>query len=359
MRVAVLACLVAALALGGSASAQTLLASPLVEHWDGTSWTQVTVPSAGPALGAVVAPSATDVWAFGTDDVAVHWDGTSWHRVTLPIPKDSAAPGFYGAAATSPNDVWAVGNVSPRHAPEHAIIDHWNGRRWRIVPGPPPRSELYGITALSAHDAWAVGGVGGLALTLHWNGKSWKQVPTPNPAPSTTPAAHLGNMLTAVAGSSSRDVWAVGRYNLWGNGIHGSRALILHWDGSRWKLVPNPSFVAGHVSFLNGVTASSPAGAWVVGGVNRHNAQDALAERWNGRRWSVVHVNGPTLGGASALAANDVWAAGGSYAGPGRIMRWNGHAWALATKLDARHSLAAVAEVSPTNVWAVGGRFTH
>jgi hypothetical protein len=365
--VVVLAVFLLGSALGGSASAQSLVASPLVEHWDGTSWSQVAVPSSGAALGVVVAPSATEVWAFGTSDVALHRDGTSWHRVTLPTPKDSAAPAFWGAGAISPDDIWAVGSVAPAHAPEHAIIDHWNGRRWQLVPGPPARSELYGVAALSADNVWAVGaasvstanGFERLALALHWNGKAWKQVPTPNPAPSTMAATHVSNVLSAVSGSSSRDVWAVGQYNLWQGGTRGSRALVLHWNGKSWKLVPSPSIVAGHVSWLNGVAAPSATGAWAVGGVNNHNARHALAERWNGQRWSVVRINSPVLSGASALAANDAWAAGGSYAGPGRIMRWNGHLWTLATKLDPRHSLAAVAEVSPTDVWAVGGRFTH
>ena len=97
-----------------------------------------------------------------------------------------------------------------------------------------------------------------------------------------------------------------------------------------------------------------------TGGINRHNAQHALSERWNGARWSVVRVNGPHLAGVSALAANDAWAAAGSgsSAGAGRIMHWNGHLWTLATKLDSRRGLGAVAEVSPTDVWAVGGHFT-
>jgi hypothetical protein len=354
------------LALGGSASAQSLVASPLVEHWDGTSWTQAALPAGGPGLNAVVAPSASDVWAFGTSDVALHWDGTSWQRMTLPTPRDSAAPGFYGAGAVSPDDIWAVGDVSPAHAPSHAVIDHWNGRRWQLVPGPPTRSELYGVAALSANDVWAVGdasvstanGLERLALTLHWNGRAWKQVPTPNPAPSTMPASSVSNLLAAVSGSSSRDVWAVGQYYLWANGIRGSRALALRWDGSRWKLVPDPALVAGHVSFLYGVAAPSPKGAWAVGGMNRRGGQHALAERWNGERWSVVRTTGSHLAGVSALAANDAWAAGGSYAGPGRMMHWNGHVWTVATKLATRHSLAAVAEVSPTDVWAVGGQFT-
>jgi hypothetical protein len=356
-------------ALGGSASARSLITGPLVEHFDGTSWTQVTVPPIQYGLDAVVAPSATDVWAFGVSRVALHWDGTSWQRVMMPTPRHSAAPGFWGAAAVSFHDVWAVGDVSPARAPEHGIIDHWNGSRWQLVPFTIPRSELYGIAALSANDVWAVGdasvltssGYERLALTLHWNGRNWKQVASPNPAPSAMDVTHVGNLLYAVSGSSSRDVWAVGQYNLSTNSIHGSRALLLHWDGKQWKPAPNPSLVAGHVSFLSGVAAPSATSAWAVGGINRRNAAHALAVRWNGARWSVVRVNGPRLLGVSALAANDAWAVAGSglSAGAGRVMHWNGHLWTLATKLDSRRGLGAVAEVTPTDVWAVGGHLKH
>lgn len=364
--VALVTFLVLGLVLGGSASARSEIAAPLVEHWDGTSWASAALPAGGSGLEAVVAPSAKEVWAFGTSSFAEHWNGTSWRRVTMPTPKHVAAPEFVAAAAVSPSDVWAVGDVSPTNAPSHGIIDHWNGRRWQVVPGPPTRSELSGVFALSAKDAWAVGqvsvstpnGFERLALTLHWNGKAWKQVATPNPAAPATPAANVDNSLAAVAGSSSRSVWAVGQYYLQTNTIRGSRALVLHWNGRSWKWIPNPDAVAQHVSLLNGVAAPSAHGVWAVGSINRHNAQHALAERWDGKRWTVVHASGPRLGGVSALAPDDAWAAGGSD-GPGRIMHWNGSAWVLATKLRTKQGLAAVAEVSPTDVWAVGGRFTY
>lgn len=364
---AVLIFLGVGLALGSSASARSLNVIPLVEHWDGTSWSEVAVPSGGTWLDAVVAPSATDVWAFGPSAIAEHWDGTSWHSVSLPIPAGFAAPQFLGAAADSPDDIWAVGEASPANGPTHAIIDHWNGERWQLVPGPPARSELYGVAALSANDVWAVGDVSvstangfeRLALTLHWNGAAWTQVPTPNPAPATMPAASLANILAAVAGSSSGDVWAVGSYYLWANGVRGTRSLVLHWDGTRWTQVSTPDpLTPGHAGSLDGVSAPSATGAWAVGWVNRHGARHALAERWNGERWSIVHTTGAALGGVSALAANDAWAAGAPDGG-GVVTHWNGHVWTVAVKLDRRRGLSAVAEVSPTDVWAVGGLIKH
>jgi hypothetical protein len=43
----------------------------------------------------------------------------------------------------------------------------------------------------------------------------------------------------------------------------------------------------------------------------------------------------------------------------GDVMYWNGNAWTVKTKLDKSGELVAVAEVSPTDVWAVGGLIKH
>lgn len=360
------AVLLVALALDGSASAQSLSVVPLVEHWDGTAWAQVAAPVGSVGLNAVVAPAATDVWGFGSSRVAVHWDGTAWKRVSLPLPKGSGFGEFVGASAVSPDDIWAVGDVSVAHGPTQALIDHWNGRRWTSVPGPlKNKDSLSGVAALSATNVWAVGetGVstatgGGLrTVTIHWNGKAWKQVPSPNPTGAKS--ANFSDTLAAVAGTSARNVWAVGQYHLDANGTRGSRSLVLHWNGRRWKQVQTPDpLTPGHASYLSGVAAPSAAGVWAVGTVNRHGAGHALAEFWNGAQWKIVHTTGPPFTAVSALGATDAWAAGGRDSG-GDVMRWNSGAWTVGTKLDQRRGLLAIAEVSPTDVWAVGGLVKH
>jgi hypothetical protein len=356
------------LALGGSASATSLRVVSLVEHWDGTSWSRVSVASEATGLDAVVAPTATDVWAFGSSRIALHWNGASWQRVSLPVPKSSAAPLILGASALSPDDIWAVGEVSRVNGPGQTLIDHWNGARWQLVPGPPNnRYTLYGVAALSAKDVWAVGETGfstatggGLrTLTIHWNGKAWKRVPSPNPTTRMTSSPSFNDTLAAVAGSSARNVWAVGQYYVRANGTRGSRSLVLHWDGSRWKqvLTPDP-LTPGHASYLYAVAAPSATGVWAVGTVNRHGGGRALAELWNGRRWRIVPTIGAPLTGVAARSTNDAWAVGGR-SGGGYVRHWNGSAWTVATKLDGSHELFAVAEVSPTDVWAVGGLVEH
>src|ERR1051325_3714934 len=111
-------------------------------------------------------------------------------------------------------------------------------RTWELVPSPsvPGVGQgLYGVTAISASDAWAVGDVYNQAvgdqqtLTQHWDGIRWQTVPSPS-----VPGAY--NHLTGVSGTSSKDVWAVG-YTI-DNRTYAWQALILHWNGSRWSVVP-------------------------------------------------------------------------------------------------------------------------
>ena len=94
----------------------------LTEHWSGSAWSIVKSPNGGvssdhfSALHAVTAVSASDVWAVGsqagirnhlpaTVPLIEHWNGTRWS--IMPVP--TAAVGVLeSVSATSAADVWAV-----------------------------------------------------------------------------------------------------------------------------------------------------------------------------------------------------------------------------------------------------------
>lgn len=67
--------------------------TPLVERWDGTSWTTQT-DAASYELDGVSCTSSESCTAIGVafDSVAEHWDGTSWTLQPLPIPHDTTRP---------------------------------------------------------------------------------------------------------------------------------------------------------------------------------------------------------------------------------------------------------------------------
>jgi hypothetical protein len=115
-----------------------------------------------------------------------------------------------GIAAISPRDVWAVG-IHLAGNSERALVEHWDGMRWRVAGVPQPATfhvDLNAVTAVSATDVWAVGGTVSRRAHLrtvieHWNGRAWAVVAAPQ-------RPHGRDSLSAVSASAATDVWAAG-----------------------------------------------------------------------------------------------------------------------------------------------------
>jgi hypothetical protein len=224
---------------------------PLAGRWNGTGFAEVKSTTAICAsVNGAAASSASDIWAVGSindgRDVHIrHYDGTSWSTVagaTIPSPPPGRrlrTTGLFGASALSPSDVWVVGKAEFDDFSRHTVTEHFDGSSWTLVPSPAdPGSELMDVDAAAHADAWAVGSSGAGTLAIHWNGAAWSKVPTPN--------AEAINELDGVSMASSSDVWAVGSSIKNPNdGVSVSHTLIEHWNGSRWKLVPAPTSARG------------------------------------------------------------------------------------------------------------------
>jgi hypothetical protein len=205
--------------------------------------------------------------ASSTKTLAEHWDGMRWRVVPSPSP-GSFGDQLLSVAAASSTDAWAVGRVSTTQFGDRALVEHWDGARWRVVPTPTIgiASELRGVSVVSTRDIWAVGlyyvpseaGTLTLTLTEHWDGHAWRVVPSPSPTQD--------DLLDSVSVLSSHDVWAVGR--------DAGENLAVHWDGSSWSTVPTP-FRPGTIGFLWAVSADSHAGVWAAGvDINTTNYTD-------------------------------------------------------------------------------------
>jgi len=214
----------------------------LIEHWTGTRWAQVPSPSPGKDLNrldGVAATSATNAWAVGyysqhsdpgtqtnTRTLIEHWNGTAWTQVPSPNPVGGSNDNFLTAvAATSATNAWAVGDYTQGRSAQTLIL-HWNGTAWTQVPSPNTHSftsGLDGVAAISPTNAWAVGGRSktgegdnNKTLIEHWNGTAWTQMP----APSRTESG-----LFSVAATSPTNIWAVGAY-ITNAGVN--RTLAMH-----------------------------------------------------------------------------------------------------------------------------------
>ncbi len=232
--------------------------------------------------------------------LAEHWNGSAWSVV--PTPADSGY--LFSVTCSSTSECWAVGaSLDSQKNPLNGIIYHWNGAQWseasRASSG-QPFDEFDSVTCTDSSDCWAVGyagpnqiqynflpGVapsltGGAALVEHWNGIDWTIVPTPGVS------APLGQELTAVTCTESSNCWAVGT-TMDANG-NPSSSLVDHWNGSTWSTTPSldPSTPA---NILTTVTCLDASSCWATGATNDASGQNTTPapyiENWNGTSWTV------------------------------------------------------------------------
>jgi hypothetical protein len=122
-----------------------------IDHFDGTTWSRTVSPS--PRQGfksffGVMPLSPSDVWAVGIgkrenrccpSPLIGHWNGTSWSVVSSPDLDPNATLSRGSIAAASANDIWAAGFA----------LENWNGMSWSIVTTPSGVGGMGGVSALS------------------------------------------------------------------------------------------------------------------------------------------------------------------------------------------------------------------
>jgi hypothetical protein len=300
-------------------------------------------------LNNAVAFSKDDAWAVGANytggegppvqGLIEHWNGSQWRVV--PSPNPGMNNGLQFVAGVSANDVWVTGSTMTGQfgTPTKTLFEHWNGTSWSIVPSPNPgltQNILAGLAAISKDDVWAVGSYDTSAgtifhtLIMHWNGSQWRVVPSPSPG--------TNDFLNTVSAISANDVWAAGNSTI--NGV--ARTLIEHWNGSHWSIVSTPN-VGTHDNVLIGVSAVSASDVWSVGFANdSNNIMRTLIEHWNGKSWKVVpspNVGSPTtilnniITEVVAISADSLWTSGDYVLANGNtqtlLEHWNGSQWSV------------------------------
>jgi hypothetical protein len=312
-------------------------------------------------LGTAVT-SSSNAWAVGyftpagstSRPMIQHWNGRTWKLMFSPTV---GGADVLQAVTAWPGGAWAVGHYSKGTA-EKTLTQRWNGKSWKVVaspsPGAPGRENvLFGVVRVGTSRAWAVGdygtATGADALIEHFNGTSWKQVPCPHPGSFSS--------LSAVTVVSATNAWAVGYYNSGSSTLN----LIEHWNGKSWKMVPNPN---SQQKNLFGIAAVSGTNAWAVGD-SYASARGTLTEHWNGKSWKVVPSPDPAgaanfneLNAVAAASSTSVWAIGVYIPGSGGrtlIAHWNGKSWKQVKSLNpgTANALYGVAATA-TRAWAVG-----
>jgi hypothetical protein len=233
---------------------------------------------------------------------------------------------------------------------------------WRIEALPGPQDGA--LTAVSCSGACiAVGDLGGSAsphatLAERGNLTSWSTLltaPLPTLGDATEPA------LTGVSCTSESGCVAVGTA-FWSEegGGAGDSAIAERWNGREWSVLITPTME--QESTLSAVSCVSSHACIAVGSVGLGpdcpgsngdfcSLVYGTVERWDGRRWSLQ----PTpkrpghLEGVSCTSARACVAVGGAVA-----ERWDGKRWSRQQITSPRAGLDSVSCASTTLCTAVG-----
>jgi hypothetical protein len=248
----------------GTQTGAPLLVNQML-HWNGRKWALASVPNpAGSAsndlnrLDSIRCTSATNCLAVGTDGTlsspltlvnqALQWNGTTWSQVSIPSPGGTTGNGTFneldGLGCSSPANCWAVGSDGTFPGTLFNQAMHWNGTAWSQVTTPQPngtgtgaQQELLFVTCKSGTNCWAVGHYGSISGTpgfiqnqaMHWDGGTWTQVDTPELGGA---ASGDTNFLRAVRCTSTTNCWAVGLAQV--NSVP-PFGTALHWNGTTWS----------------------------------------------------------------------------------------------------------------------------
>jgi hypothetical protein len=291
-----------------------------VERWAGGAWstqhTPTPVGARGSSLLAVSCVSrkwcvAVGTWYKHRDSeggvtLAERWNGSRWALQPTPAPAGLHDGLLDGVSCTSASSCTATAVYTDRSRNTESRVERWNGTRWSIqriqspvgAHGATGSAFLTGVSCVSGPACIAVGigfvppPVPSVTLAERWNGSRWSIQHTPSPSPT------LGANFSGVSCTGMRACWAVGGNTVPSNSPSSppsQATLAERWNGRRWTIVhtPNPSLPGG--ASLDAVSCRSSSACTAVGAGPSGLAP--IAESWNGQRWSIQDT--PTLPGAS------------------------------------------------------------
>jgi hypothetical protein len=205
--------------------------------------------------GGIAVLSPSDVWAVGSgggQPLVEHWDGSTWSLV--PTPTFGNGGLFHKIAAIEPDDMWAVGFAN---AQQQALAEHWDGTAWSLPPAPTmSKTILLGVHALSSTAAWAVGDDGIGAVMVHWDGTNWSFASVPSGR----------YILYDVRAFSDTDIWVVGVGFQPALGLpepQPATALAFHFDGTNWTIHADATPPGGE-SYLFHLFGTATNDLWAV-----------------------------------------------------------------------------------------------
>jgi hypothetical protein len=215
---------------------------PLVLHYDGDAWEELSTGHAG-TLWWVFGFESGPVYMGGEGGAILRYEDGTFTPMTTPGTQT-----VFGIWGSSPDDVWAVGGDSTATG---GFAWRLEGDAWvpeaTLPTDVPTRAAIWKVYGTGPDDVWLVGSMG---VSLHWDGSAL--------SPGDT---GVGTSLFTVHGNDRRFV-AVGGL---GNGV------IVEWEEGEWQDVTTDLAMPS----LSGVVLGEGDVGFAVGAFGGVYARDA------------------------------------------------------------------------------------
>jgi hypothetical protein len=311
----------------------------LVEHWNGARWAVQSTPgfmgaaaaqAIGISCGSPTLCFATGVYVDSSTGLELplleQYDGTTWSIQAIPAPPGALSARLFDVSCTAADACTAVGEAFTG-TNALAFADRWDGSGWTAqdVAGKPGwGSALGSVSCTTATSCTAVGALlnvlTGAETTLAeaWNGTTWTIQPTVDKVGDTS------SYLYGLSCSAPNACMAVGGYNSNTSFRFGTLSEV--WTGRAWRMKRLPALPDASFTLPDPVSCSAADACTAVGSWASRTGGGAFAGRWDGTAWTAQQV--PTslffLEGVSCLDATSCLATGG-----GKSAVWDGTSWAV------------------------------
>ncbi len=297
------------MAVGSSYAGNNL---PIAATWDGSKWTSVTsslvLPpgDTNPAdydtrLNGVSCLSSTWCAAVGYGGspadpdglpIVEVWNGSTWSFVTITGFKPSLNYDFLdGVSCTSMTYCVAVGAAQSSQSVANPLVVQLDGSSWSVASGTGNSTVLTVLHAVSCVETWceAVGSNGNVPLTITNSSGSWKAVSTPkatDPSELDAVSCYSPSLCMAVGVQDNNSILPI------------SYKLVEQWNGTAWALdtVPDPTPKFG--DYLSAVDCFGPTSCVTTGSAGSSAGGGTSVNEtlnWNGTSWRAQSV--PTAAG--------------------------------------------------------------
>jgi hypothetical protein len=251
-------------AVGIASSSDGSTNEPVVESWNGSAWSQVSLPASvvstlgqtEPLLVTAAALGPANVWAFTPFGQWLHGSGTAWTAGKLGRGRVL----LQSSLAAGKGTVWAFGGTETTSGMVPYASFHAGSQGWKRTPV-PGTGAIAAASAVSGQDIWAVigdgflgfgGKVGGL---VHWSGGHWHKVVS-------LPAALRNGSLGGVLARSDKNVWVGGAVR---NSKKGTTEAVGHWNGHRWTVVKLRAVASAAHYHVASMVTDGVGGIWALG----------------------------------------------------------------------------------------------